>query len=933
MNKKCINCQGLIGEEANFCRYCGARQEIIVENKAETHHKKEESRFRSGYKTGYSFIENFCHKCRTLLEGKETIAQSSETPEETEEIKRPKRKKLFSAIALVLVISVFWLAIKPYLFKGTPTNINTGGGSFSNEKPPSSLDGISFTEEELGIRGETIPVSGESPVANIGGVTIDFGEYNLDEEEILEVAKLPYKYNERSGVEAEAYNLSLGNIEEFPALVKVTLPYNPEGLSPEEEEYAISIGYYDKDGDWKILPSEVDTVSKTVTFKTDHFSPFGVLKNKLSKGNKVFYYEDNKYLGVNTPILVDTGALKKALNEISTESFDRLIQEKTVPTNGFLSTGLDLMNNIAAGGDYSISLGTALTVVGSRIACIGSKIGNKFVALGAILVSYKVIDQWCRGVTVYNIIRDNAFSILELVVLGAAIAYSSSILLVCGAGIWIAGLVDSSYRESDNPHEYISDIERIYDAFNREHITYLENENRCTYYLPLPGERKNFHPGERSMSTKKAWSVVVNNIHMANKEYPNLIQPKVNHLLGSYSDVFWNVPRSSILYWIDENNLAPKDKMAKDIEWPDEATIENYKKRNIQRMHDRLHPLYKMMAEKQLADLWTDLYTTTFELAEELNQTMTIEVKDPLLKEPGFAKSIYTSKGLYLMNNGVYKNDFYCKERHLDSDRVFTCNVYHYITADIPSELIILAAGEDIDTALEYEKYQIEGDYPGIEDRISFEADIPLTVIPLAEREVATGTIRLKPFLGGSGMKEEGLYKIVETSIENMGAIAIDGNGNFTGTGSFNFSDPESDLQESSYTGSLTFSGQIDIAAIERAESAKEDVHVGSFRLLGEGQSKEAGYNITDQYGEIAFVEISYFKDYFFDEEGEIDAAISQEGQVYLSLWFEKGKGERITEWTNLYPPPWEHANKKGTERELISDILWPIKFDYQIIK
>ena len=105
-------------------------------------------------------------------------------------------------------------------------------------------------------------------------------------------------------MEFQAYDFNLEDIKEFNTLVDITLKYNPEGLTEEEQVKAITIAWFDESIEqWIPILSSVDTANKTVTFSTEHFSMFSILKNTTNKGKSVFYYPNNEYKGVKYVII------------------------------------------------------------------------------------------------------------------------------------------------------------------------------------------------------------------------------------------------------------------------------------------------------------------------------------------------------------------------------------------------------------------------------------------------------------------------------------------------------------------------------------------------------------------------------------------------------------------------------------------------------
>ncbi len=941
---ECLKCGAELSADAKFCRKCGTK--VMLNNKEDGHDSKPLAVGPECKECGdvLSAAAKFCRKCGTAADSAKKEAAAPVLPKlQKEPVNLPPKKPVkalpavpavsilkkrpwLKAVAAVLTVSLVGTLIWQSLPErgrspqhSTPGYLNTEGieGIVDIDRVAASyvpLAGITFTPQELALAGETAEVSPDSPKATISGVTVDFGEFNLAGTNSLEIARLPDKIDKGAGVHAQTYNITLGDVKEFPAMVEVTIPYDPAGLTADEAHYAISVGWYDEsDGMWKILPSEVNTADNTVTFKTDHFTPFSALKNTLTKGDIVFYYENNTYLGPNTPVLVDTGALKKVLNNLSPDAFDKLIRDKAVPTNEFMSSGFGFINTLASGGDYVLAFNQFGGNFTPMVGTLQQAVGAKFTAIGAAAIAYKVTDQWSRGVTTDRIIRDNAFSLLELVATGVIMVKASPFVVVCAAGIWTAGIVDSMVREDeDDLSKYWNHLERSYDHFNRYHITYQSSTGQCGYRINMPGRSSALRSGERMLTAKSDWGAVVSNIYDKNKNYPRLIKPNVDKLVASYSDVFWNAPRADILYWIDQSGILPAGTMAKDLPWPTTAAeVQRYKDRCRARTHDRLQPLYKAMAEKELRDLWTEFYTSAFALADEFNETIIFEVKDPALEEPGFAKSRYAKNVLHLKANGNYSfEDFICAERHNDSDRIFSCNVYHYITAGMPSELSIYPPGADI--------------YTLMDESVPFTAETPLTVIYLEGKPPIGQSVALKrSYEFNSLQKNRNTFIIL--GLESMGDIPIDKNGSFSVTTTYSYSPAPYEAgdfayQDLSVNGTMTFSGNIDWS-LESVPAISHEV--GTFKLSGRAVAEFSGDG-SDYFGE-------YYNTYESVEE------FSGEGTIHIMpnekiLYIKMASGTAVEKGTKVkdytyhnhadYVKPFEEDHT----RNFIS--LWP-KFYY----
>ena len=172
---------------SNFCKNCGAQL------KPET---------------------KFCASCGTKTQEAETssvktVRTISEdiVPEVTKSRILPK-KLLFSAVAVVLVIAL-GVAILPRLGKEVDNTDGTIG----------DLSSFVYTERDYTAIAKELTVSPESPSASAYGVTIEFGEYALEEDETLKVRELPEKGDKNNCVKVTAYDFELGAKTNFDDVI------------------------------------------------------------------------------------------------------------------------------------------------------------------------------------------------------------------------------------------------------------------------------------------------------------------------------------------------------------------------------------------------------------------------------------------------------------------------------------------------------------------------------------------------------------------------------------------------------------------------------------------------------------------------------------------------------------------------------------------
>ena len=135
---------------------------------------------------------------------------------------------------------------------------------------PGSIS-LSFTREEIeAITPERVTVSPEEPVCEVGGITVDFKRWNLDEEETLLVRSVGEVYDSKSGSTLELYDFSLeSGKDSFATEVDITLP-RPQGGN------ANGVVWYDMENDtWRSTVYDISADGKNYILHTDHFSLFG----------------------------------------------------------------------------------------------------------------------------------------------------------------------------------------------------------------------------------------------------------------------------------------------------------------------------------------------------------------------------------------------------------------------------------------------------------------------------------------------------------------------------------------------------------------------------------------------------------------------------------------------------------------------------------
>ena len=572
-----------------------------------------------------------------------------------------------------------------------------------------------------------LEVTPESPVAAVGKVKLDFGAYNLDEALSLRVASLPTRSDTPSGMHAQSFRLSVGEGRTFPVPVAVTLPYEAVGVSETEQPPALIVAKLEKDTlSWRIFPTEVDSSSKTVTFHTRSFSTFSILQNTLSEG-RAFYYPDNTYRGPATEVRPCLPSLLRQLEDLNTEPFELLIRGEPVPAQGLMANGLTLVNALASGGSHAYAVDEHL-IASLLSSGLKNNVAERFTQMGNLALACKIMDQWLRGVTAEDIIRDNAFSLLEVAATGVSAYFGGPYMAVCAGGLWLAGMGDALVNRPVDLREDTDLLEKAYRLASPGIAVVNMDDLRVGVHIPVQG-RTPPRGNLMRMNTRTAWAKVIGEIRDQTEGDPGEMKRRVDAFVREYSNVFWHAAQGNhagdLRWYLDELITRHPDfsrhrsVRAAELPWPAEgapalvgpgarevvdpidswqtrrraANAKTLQQRFIERTHLGLRAIYSRLAEETRQEMLQALYTEHLEMAEAFNEEIVFELKDPSLSTPGFAKSAYAEHVFLLRTNGNYQEDFFLRERHRDSDRVFVCNVYHYITAGMPDTLLVLPPG------------------------------------------------------------------------------------------------------------------------------------------------------------------------------------------------------------------------------------------------
>lgn len=154
---------------------------------------------------------------------------------------------------------------------------------------------IAYTASEItAAPAVTAEISAEQPVARMEGMTVDFGENNLNNQNsTLTVRFLPDRVDLDNGYSVVAWDLELSEQEEFDYPVAVTVSYGD--LGGRDPASAILPQHYNESlGRWEYVSYEIHPESGTVTAYLTHFSPLFPFHLSLRRGERRKRHTDQR---------------------------------------------------------------------------------------------------------------------------------------------------------------------------------------------------------------------------------------------------------------------------------------------------------------------------------------------------------------------------------------------------------------------------------------------------------------------------------------------------------------------------------------------------------------------------------------------------------------------------------------------------------------
>lgn len=931
MSLYCTTCGALIKDDCNFCESCGT---AVV---------KTEKKTCKNCGTLCNEEAKFCRICRTPLEDKITSdavaklssnclndinSEDSNSPAKpiiTRGINRNKLtvKRKSSVIAVMASVLVLALVV---------TSVSIGVKKCDKEigNDDIKLTNITYSENELKVTGTKINVSPENPVATEGEVIVDFGAFILYGESTLEVKTLAEKSDSRTGVTVQAYDFSLSDntsgemLSKFPTLVDITIP-----CTASADEYAF-VQYYNKETKgWQIIDSKRDYKNNTLTFQTTHFSIYGESKMILGSeynfnptdGTEIpsqsFSYVGG-YDGPLTEVYFVSADLDKLMDSLDFDKMIEILNSCRVYPEDMATALMGLGNDAANVLDLNVTNKLINTILRAESGI--QNWANSIRLVGSALVFAKVAYQLYIGGDVATVAYINAVNLTEALLTVAGVALGSNVLLTMAMVVFLSNTVYAMATlevTSIQEEGYINFNDGLGAVFYAEsmHVAPRELVSLSQPYYTPSGPIVLDRGG-------KGFARALDSIYVYYNDKPADLQKAVENLINEYVDCFW-----------DSKNLTDADRVKYayykekyDAEnppiWvqPSSAAIEGYKNKFREKLMSDIKPLMKEFSERVLYDLKLELrYTIEKEYVPFLNTVITVQGEVKADRNTTFDKTEYGTD--YSMRFSPQQSPFwvstddyntnYNPHTRADSNEIYKSTVYNFLQLGDPAEI------EFTDEVGQESSFYAEIDW----------STFPAGSITLTKEPVAQAvTLKSKYSFNNVGEIETQII----LSIENMGAIPIDKDGNFSVTTTYSFARTPFETydgfsyQDLAVDVTLTLSGNIDWS-LETLGSRGQNI--GAFKMIGRTVHRYKGSGNDDYNGNF-----NCTWDSVEEYNGEGAIRIIADDKI---LWLEVisgsaiEKGVRTKDYINSDDEDLVRSFEEDNTRKFIS--LWPQFFYTQI--
>jgi hypothetical protein len=710
MVKFCMNCGNELHTNANFCSKCGATVAEPVtpaQNNSTTQYSSPVSQPQTApLPPQQAYVPA---QTPPLPPQQAYIPPQSQTQAyysapmavNRESTGRPsKRKKAGNALCVFLAVVLLLQTIVVAMY-GWP-GFAVGGLSGRNDisamengqssvetdsweaTEPIGLSNIEISKNDYNVEPVTVNVGPESTVAKTGGITVDFGEFNLAEEEILEIKDLGVKKDDENGFSAQCYDFSLGDVTEFPTYVTITLPYD----KMENAADRLFVQYYnDSTGSWELLYSKLDESNGTITFYTDHFSTYALFD--------YFEYEKGYNSGPLSKVVFSSEKLDEMIDQCvaDQELFFDTLRKNSAVDSGLIKIGIDslgLANNLTSTSDYNVQLLSSTGFISEELS---NGLGKSFGMIGAGLTAVKVGLSWYQSGDVTEALKKNKYDLIELGLGTAAGTLGAAPLTIAAAGVWLVGMMDDGIRDVQN-YGYENEIEHAYQEFTWNYVSYSKISGEFGCYLPNNMPARAFIDEMKDaviVNKGNTWAQLLQQEVIKNRNNPEKMFKSIEKLLDDYANVFWNL-KPSVRKMIAED-------IHRADEWQEPSAQEKakYKEGLKAVLRYRLRKLFACIYERLILDAKQKLLWEIQAFEKQMNTVTEFSVYtvNEEGKEISLSETKYKDYIAAFAKSASDKPTIWSWKPGSEDNGKFRCTLYNYITIGTPSCIKFYKTWED----------------------------------------------------------------------------------------------------------------------------------------------------------------------------------------------------------------------------------------------
>ncbi len=697
MAKFCVNCGNELHTNARFCGKCGATVIIVPATAKQNGPAAPSSRTasqpqatplppRQAYTPPQTQTQ--AYYSAPMAVNRESMVKSS------------KRKKASNAFCIFLatllllqtiVVAMYgWpgFAVGGLFGKSDIFSFEKGQSSVETDSwdaaKPAGLSNIEITKSDFKAKPVTVNVGPESTVAKTGGITVDFGEFNLAEEGVLEIKDLGVKKDDENGFSAHCYDFSLGDVSEFPTYVTITLPYERTDNAADR----LFVQYYNvSTGTWELLYSELDESSGTITFYTDHFSTYALFD--------YFEYEKGYNSGPLSKVVFSSAKLDDMIDKCfgDQDLFIAMLRKNSAEDSGLINIGIDslgLSSNLTSASDNTIQMVSSTGFMSNEMS---NALGKSFGKIGAGLTAIKVGLSWYESGDVTEALKKNKYDLIELGLSTAAGALGAAPLTVAAAGVWLVGMMDDGIRDVKN-YGYENEIEHAYQEFTWEYVSYSNYAGEFGCSLPNNMPARAFIDEMKDaviVNKGNTWAWLLQREFVKNRNNPQKMFETIDKLLDDYANVFWKLKPNV------RKMIAEDIHVADHWQEPGAQEIAKYKEGLKAVLRYRLRKLFACIYERCILDAKQKLLWEIQAFEKQMNTITEFSVysSDADGEEIPLSKTEYKDYIAAFAKSASDKPTIWSWTPGSEDNGKFRCTLFNYITMGTPSCIKFYKTWED----------------------------------------------------------------------------------------------------------------------------------------------------------------------------------------------------------------------------------------------